>query len=1407
MDLPQLPPSGRVPAKSTAKHTSSRSKTTSTEYHQLPYGMSFIQESQLTRKNLKSVLHLITAELKARGTKTPHIFLPFRSRIDDGKLERFLMELFPIGGELAPASEYSAMFKRTDEFTLVCGLKYLWSRLPNNEVIGWDVYLEYKRKEKAAGYPRNAFLSIMPKCLGSPAHASIVYDFLDLLINVASNSQYNYLSGRKIAKMASIWAFNCRERGRKSNANGYSSGNGRAAHPFYDATLPSEFNFIEGLESWKSTSGALFHLLLSFLRAMLPDRESETLKLPKTLQSLLITNSYPPQDNTESLKSLITIPCVLVRSTKRSSSAYELLSKVRNTISFDKKDAFVSVENYTILKNIFRKNSTSDIVATLTEESRRVLGRISAEPICSDFGVYPGWSRSGQSGDSQITTHKNNSNGSIPEVFGEIHSDIPLVSQIVIVDVTLQDYYIWTWLSSLGSDQCEENKKLFGRSLVVEAGLKGFEKWLIVTEELIPPKEYYQKFKSLDLPPPADRRSSESSKSASPRIPSNEYKNLPLPPIPGSEKQSHDHEDSTSDFRPISGIDLGILPIIDFDSTRETEGTPVRHHHEPHHHHQHHPQQQQQHHHHHQHQQQRSTQPPQSTNYKTFDPGAGISKLNEGFAKHSLNAKSSAPHSNNPVPPPDIQISASTPKPTPVADPASYFTPKLEPNVPTKEPTSPIHLRAEPVAANKHNTYSDESDFEPDNRYTQYFSPDKIPLVFDSPDKSPLHAKERSNSPHKSPTRRSQTPEKLSYSPNKPPPENHNHSPGNRTSHPGRPSYTEPFDNYPTDTDTTLVVDNSMSHLQRREQPQQDPFNNYYIPSTQFQKDLEGREPIGVTEREEYVAPTSEEYQPREQAEEQVSPRLLQEHHEPNDVIRQHARSLSPEKSNNASHSDRAYSSSPTRTSPEELEAKRLAKEERRRKRKERKRRELEAQEDEARLQRELQAEKDRQQTQAHSHSQHPVESENHIHSQPQSQAHEYPRQTEAEYGPVEHRQSQDIHPVDHQYQSHNPPYDSHPVSNSRVRQSTETPSEERPTTTSPSRSPRSKDRELRRREREERKLRESMEGRYQRESIPPSLPPKDGGAAVSEIPSTTPRSPVAQTGRLPQSPERLPPAPEVPPPTTAPRVTSPAHTHPSPYPPGAPGFPPTGYAGYPGYGYPPAGYPPAGYPPAGYPPPGYPPPHGYPPASGNGHPPPPGPYQTNGAPPQPKASSSHSLPSSHSGSASPTQPSSRRSPQAPATASMPPQTHSAPHSAGAPRPGGTPTMPPGAPMQPHGSAHSSPNPNGHHPPQHYPPYPPVPGQPPMPGQQPGYPPQPYGYMPQPYYPYYPYQPPPMGYPMPMPYMGPGGPRPKSSEKKKPTQTTSDRTVMGMPAANRYDKNKQPSKANMRAALNQGFGL
>ena len=195
---------------------------------------------------------------------------------------------------------------------------------------------------------------------------------------------------------------------------------------------------------------------------MLPETNSETLKY-QDLQSLLVATQYPPSSDNESdqsmLRGAITIPCVCVSTTQPSKDAYELISKVRHNLKFDKKDDFLSIENYDF-ENLFSKKGTFEIVNSLTDESK-ILSRISSEPISSKFNISPGWNK------SKVETDQ-----------------IFLCFQKFLSKMSIHDYYIWTWLASISSDQPSVTKQIFGRSIVVEAEVLGFQKWIVVTENL-----------------------------------------------------------------------------------------------------------------------------------------------------------------------------------------------------------------------------------------------------------------------------------------------------------------------------------------------------------------------------------------------------------------------------------------------------------------------------------------------------------------------------------------------------------------------------------------------------------------------------------------------------------------------------------------------------------------------------------------------------------------------------------------------------------------------------------------------------------------------------------------------------------------------------------------------------------
>lgn len=163
---------------------------------------------QFSREKVKGVIHVITAELKEKGPDVEFLMIPFRPEQTNDKLLTLLNQLFPLGnGQPVNEKKQLRIVSKADVWTLFQCLKYIWCRLPNSEIIGWKSYLEFKFREEDKKFPRKSFLEIMPQCLASPNHASIVYDFFDLIISISSNSRVNKMSARKISKMCAIWAF------------------------------------------------------------------------------------------------------------------------------------------------------------------------------------------------------------------------------------------------------------------------------------------------------------------------------------------------------------------------------------------------------------------------------------------------------------------------------------------------------------------------------------------------------------------------------------------------------------------------------------------------------------------------------------------------------------------------------------------------------------------------------------------------------------------------------------------------------------------------------------------------------------------------------------------------------------------------------------------------------------------------------------------------------------------------------------------------------------------------------------------------------------------------------------------------------------------------------------------------
>lgn len=396
------------------------------------------------RKDVREAIHIITGEIKERGSKTAHVFLPFRRQSSDYSLKTFLQRIF-IEGEISSRQVVEKVVSRTDEFTLIAALKFFWCRLPGNCVVGWKAYEKFAYLEKEQRYPQRAFLDIMPQCLSSPAHASIVYDFLDLLVALSSHSRENKLSGRKISRVSGIWAFNGP---RKDTGCDVSS-------------------FQIGMLSWLPASDAMFHLLVSFLRSMLPSDSSERQHVAKSLTSLVSNTSYPPHHVTLSPKTLMEVVSVTLKSGVLSKTPMELLSRMGKALDFKDPNKFYSKEDYILLKTLFK--DPENIRGKLSAENRRILDEFSLadqDLVCTEEedGVncvlQPGW---------------------LEPSYG---SDVQNTVSVEVGRTLLDDYFVWAWLCSVSSEATIAKKCQFGRSFILEAELgEGYKKWVVIEEQ------------------------------------------------------------------------------------------------------------------------------------------------------------------------------------------------------------------------------------------------------------------------------------------------------------------------------------------------------------------------------------------------------------------------------------------------------------------------------------------------------------------------------------------------------------------------------------------------------------------------------------------------------------------------------------------------------------------------------------------------------------------------------------------------------------------------------------------------------------------------------------------------------------------------------------------------------------
>lgn len=230
-------------------------------------------------------------------------------------------------------------------------------------MVSWKAYEQFKQEEDETGHKQDSFFTIMPRCVESEFHATIVFDFFDLLASVATHGRKNGLGGRKLSRLAGTWAFDIR-------------------------TPKSEepTSFADGLAAWSVASEATNHLFTAFLRNLDPTDIPEIPappfgRLPKPLEVIARSMPYPPKPLFKSR--LVAVPMVTLTVGKLSANPMVLLRRVAKTIRFDNPPIFHSEDDFNTLYFLF--SDPDAIEYKVSPESLRILNEVIQEnPISTD---------------------------------------------------------------------------------------------------------------------------------------------------------------------------------------------------------------------------------------------------------------------------------------------------------------------------------------------------------------------------------------------------------------------------------------------------------------------------------------------------------------------------------------------------------------------------------------------------------------------------------------------------------------------------------------------------------------------------------------------------------------------------------------------------------------------------------------------------------------------------------------------------------------------------------------------------------------------------------------------------------------------------------------------------------------
>ena len=390
---------------------------------------------ELDYEDVHDIVHFITSELKSRDFDADILLNPLKARNVEN-LNLLLLHLFRLNKNVPEVDSQWASLSNADVLTLFQALKFIWCRLPNGAVIGWDSYTIFQVKEKKNKYPIHSFLEILPEVLTSFEHTSIVRDFFELIIAFTNKIG---ISANKIVNVFALWAFDYSEESHNENKNPL----------LYDSLS-------KGFDKWIPGADATFHLFLAFLKSYVSQGNKKT-KLANLKCLEFLNDEYPPNSIRGSfINERLTIPMVTVK-TGKYSDPLSLVETCNELLDFSNHEAFEAYEDYVILKSVFNKylNDIEDIKRGLVDNSKSNLAFLSDETL----NYQSGWVKKDHLSDED-----------------------ELPDEIVVERIDIIDYFIWTWLASLSYEQTVMKRYLFGKTLILQFGFDQFTKWVAFQE-------------------------------------------------------------------------------------------------------------------------------------------------------------------------------------------------------------------------------------------------------------------------------------------------------------------------------------------------------------------------------------------------------------------------------------------------------------------------------------------------------------------------------------------------------------------------------------------------------------------------------------------------------------------------------------------------------------------------------------------------------------------------------------------------------------------------------------------------------------------------------------------------------------------------------------------------------------